>query len=87
MIYEILRVMIGVLVLFVPGYFLSPLFTDAKGSRRVYISFGISLVFIVLLGFFLTFIGNVLGVRGFTLTNIMIPILIISVIGLVQEVS
>ncbi len=68
MIFEIIRLIAGLaLVMFLPGYLLSRIiFQEISLPGRISLSCGLSVTITVAMGFFLTFIGNALGIKTIT---------------------
>ncbi len=84
MIIETIRIILGIALLFVPGYCLTPLSLRGKGIRNLCVSFGVSCAYLVGLGLLLTFLGNFIGKPLFTFPFIVIPTLFIVVIKLME---
>lgn len=85
MITKILMIIIGLLfVLFIPGYLLSLILLKKSDLvERIVLSFGLSVFIVVLLGFFLTLIGNFLDIKGITSLSVWTSLIIVCAIFVV----
>jgi len=88
MILSIIRVIVGIIALFLPGYLLSfILFKKLKIIERICLAIGLSIVIIVFLGFFLTAISYLTNIKGITTQNVWFSLLIICIIFIILIIS
>lgn len=85
MIFDILRIIFGILfVMFMPGYLLTFLLFKKLGViERISLAIGLSISIVVFLGFFLTAVGYIAGIKGITAYSIWFSLLTISLIFLI----
>jgi uncharacterized membrane protein len=77
---NIITIILGLLfVLFIPGYLLSLIILKKLNLiERICLSFGLSVVIVVFLSFFLTAIGYFLKIRAITAFSVWLSLLILS---------
>jgi len=84
MILEILRIPIGLFILFLPGLILSRRLAEGT-IERLCIAFGLTLLIITFIGLVLSFLGYVLNINGITICSVFASIFIAALISLVRK--
>jgi uncharacterized membrane protein len=80
MIQILARVIVGLIVIFLPGFLLSLILFKKMGVvERLCVAFGLSVSIIVFLGFFLSGIGYFLKFKGITTGSVYLSLLILCV--------
>ena len=88
MILSIIRVIVGIIALFLPGYLLSfILFKKLKIIERICLAIGLSIVIIVFLGFFLTVISYLTNTKVLITQVVWLSLLIICIIFIILIIS
>lgn len=88
MILSIIRVIVGIIALFLPGYLLSIiLFKKLKVIERICLAIGLSIFITVFLGFFLTAISYLTNIKGITTQSVWLSLLIICIIFIIVIIS
>ena len=85
MIFDILRIIFGIFfVIFMPGYLLTfLLFKKLKAIERISLAIGLNISIVVFLGFFLTAVGYIAGIKGITAYSVWLSLLAISLIFII----